>query len=122
MTFLKNKPYLSITEKHYKDLSEIWHHHYDDQTQISQSLMILQGILVEMHSDMIQFEIKNGSDKTEKPKARLELITHHINNISRIQADNYSLKHHNKKLIERNMYLEQKIAEYEKQEKEGDNL
>lgn len=107
---------LSTYEKYYKDLAEVWHHHYDDQTYVLEAIMILQGCIVEMHSDVIQFELKNGAKKVEKAKERLQVLQDNIQKIASVQSDNYSLKHHNKLLITRNKYLEDKVNEIKKQE------
>lgn len=107
---------LSTYEKYYKDLAEVWHHHYDDQTYVLEAIMILQGCIVEMHSDIIQFEIKSGQKKAQKSKDRLQVLQDNIQKIASVQSDNYSLKHHNKLLIARNAYLEKIVNEIKKQE------
>lgn len=106
---------LSTYEKHYKDLSEMWHYAYDDQIKVSEAMMIIYGCIVEMHSDIIQFEIKNGSEKTKKSKKRLEVIQENIQKIASVQSDNYILKLHNKRLADRNFKLESKLNEINQQ-------
>lgn len=100
-----------VLERHYKALSEVWEHSYKDQTQIPEALMILQGCLIEMHSDLIVFEQKNGNKSVQKSKQRLALLTEKIQVISSIQSDNYSLKFHNKKLLKENNDLRIRLGE-----------
>lgn len=113
---------LSKYERYYKDLSEIWSFAYDDQTRVHTAIMILQGCIIEMHSDLIQFELKNGRDKTKKAKDRLMVITDNLQILSKIQTDNFSLSIHNKNLIAQVNDLSGKLSEIERQEKEGNSL
>lgn len=111
-----------VLERHYKNLSEVWEFSYKDQTQVAEALMILQGCLIEMHSDIISFEQKNGSKSTQKSKDRLILLTEKIQLISSIQSDNYALKHHNKKLVMANQNLANRINEMIRLNKEAESL
>lgn len=118
----KPKKDWKVLERHYKLLSEVWEFSYRDQTQVPEALMILQGCLVEMHSDLIAFEQKNGNKLAQKSKDRLILLTEKIQVISSVQSENYSLKFHNKKLISENEKLVNQINEMIKINKEAESI
>lgn len=111
-----------VLERHYKNLSEVWEFSYRDQTRVSEALMILQGCIVEMHSDLIAFEQKNGNKATEKSKSRLVLLTEKLQILSEIQTENFNLKYHNKLYLKEITNLRQKLNIEKKIEKEQTEL
>jgi len=111
----KPKKDWKVLERHYKLLSEVWSYEYDDQTRVSKAIMLLHGCLVEMHSQVIEMEMKHGkSDKLQKSEDRLMFIENQISEISRVQDDYYRIKRNNKSALLENERLKSIIFEMEK--------
>jgi len=78
---------------HYKGLSGMYQLTYDDDTAVHAAIIILQGIYVELQSDLLQFKQKNGnSDRVEKSQKRLCLLDSQLDILAKIQTSNISLK------------------------------
>lgn len=104
-----------VLERHYKLLSEVWQFEYHDSTKISLAIMIMHGVLVEMHSEVIQFEIKHGgSEKTTKSYNRLLVLERQIEQISKVQDDFFAMRFAYKELNNENLRLKNIIFEMEK--------
>lgn len=101
-------------ERHYKLLSEVWSHEYDDQVQVSKAIMIMHGCLVEMHSEVIKFEIKHGTERSTPAYNRLKILEDQLAIISKVQDDYYRIKYNHKRLLNDNEKLKSIILEMEK--------
>lgn len=78
---------------HYKGLAGMYQLTYDSDTQLMECEMILQGIYVELQSDLLQFQIKNGNNnRVKKSQARLDMMRNQIIIMSAIQTTNFILK------------------------------
>jgi len=119
----KPKKDWKVLERHYKLLSEVWSYHYEDQTRVSKAIMVMHGVLVEMHSEVIQFEKKHGrSEKLAKSYDRLEVLELQLKEISTVQDDYYRIKMHSKGVILENMQLREEISRLNKLAKEAENI
>lgn len=88
---------------YYKGLSGMYQLTYDDDTAVHSALIILQGIYVELQSDLLQYKQKNGnSDRVEKSQTRINLLREQIDFLSKLQTSNISLKAHLKRLEQKN--------------------
>lgn len=78
---------------YYKGLAGMYQLTYDDDTVIHSVIMILQGIYVELQSDLLQFKVKNGNnERVQKSQSRLSLLADQLSKLSKIQTDNVNLK------------------------------
>lgn len=78
---------------YYKGLAGMYQLTYDDDMQVHQCIMLLQGIYVELQSDLLQFKQKNGhSDRVSKSQRRLDLLHDQLDTLSKIQTSNVILK------------------------------
>jgi len=112
-----------VLERHYKLLSEVWQFEYHDSTKISLAIMIMHGVLVEMHSEVIQFEIKHGgSEKTTKSYNRLLVLEKQLDEISRVQDDFFAMRFAFKKIAKENYELKVKLGIEQKIQKEANEL
>ena len=64
---------------------------YDDQTQVSHSLMILKGIHVDLLSELLKFE--RAGKQAPAARERVELLAKHLDITAKVQTDNYHLKY-----------------------------
>ena len=104
-----------VLERHYKLLSEVWSYEYDDQARVSVAIMHLHGCLVEMHSQVIEMEIKHGKTaKIKKSEERLLFIEEQINIVSKVQDDYLRIKRNNKSSLFEIEKLKQQIFDMEK--------
>lgn len=78
---------------YYKGLAGMYQLTYEDDTAILEAEMILQGIFVELQSDLLKYKIKNGSDeRVASSQKRLTLMANQLRIITHIQSNNYILK------------------------------
>jgi len=108
--------YQSKEEKHYRNLSEIYQIEYNNQIEVAECLMVVQGISVEMLSDCLQFANKKGGHTIESQKSydRVKLLLSKLNLLSSIQSDNYALKLINRKNSDKIIRMQKKLIEYER--------
>lgn len=89
--------------EYYKGLAGMYQLTYDDDTIVSKSLILLMGVYVELKSDLLQFEIKNGrTDRVKKAQSRLNILQEQIDILNKIQTNNIALKATIKRLEETN--------------------
>jgi len=65
---------------------------YNEQSQVSHSIMIIKGISVEFLSDLLKWEKRNPGNKKSEARERVEILNKHIDVIAKVQTDNYALK------------------------------
>lgn len=85
---------MSPEEKHYWELSEVYLATYQNNLESSFKIMQAMGVIVEMESDLIQFELSKG--KTEKSIAqslRLSILKNSIDAFSIVSERNLQFNH-----------------------------
>lgn len=101
---------------YYKGLAGMYQLTYDDDTAVSDAVITLQGIYVELQSDLLQFKVKNGnSERVEKSQKRLSLMLDSIDILSKIQTSNIALKSHLRNLERRNHLQFTEISDLKRQ-------
>lgn len=81
---------------------------YDEQTQVSHSLMVLKGIHVDLLSELLKFERKQPAPAARE---RVEILGKHLDLLSKLQTDNYALNWNNGKMRQEIWKLKQENAD-----------
>lgn len=63
---------------------------YDEQSQVSHSMMVIKSISVEFWSEILGWE-KRNKGQANGSRERLTILDKHIDQIAKVQTDNYAL-------------------------------
>lgn len=93
------KDYKKLSEK-YKDLalkyqeeSEAYAIHYDNELAHTRALLVMSGVLVQMESELISYERKNGkTDRGKLTLERLDLLKYVYDDLNGINDRNRRMK------------------------------
>ncbi len=89
----KNMNGLTKSEQEYFDLSEIYLSEYNDMLLPSKKIMVAQGIIVSMYSDILSFLSKNKpTERSKVQKERIELLLEIITDFSVVSSSNIQMK------------------------------
>lgn len=104
----------SKLERHYRNLSEIYRANYEFSIQIAEALMTIQGVTTEMISDLMSYYDRNGATETfTRSMNRIIIMEKKLGELSEINTENYTLTLINRRLNQRNIYLENRVKELE---------
>lgn len=107
----------SKLERHYRNLSEIYRVNYEFSIQIAEALMTIQGVTTEMISDLMAYHERNGATETfTRSMNRILIMEKKLGELSEINTENYTLTLINRRLNQRNIYLENRVKELEGQQ------
>lgn len=107
----------SKLEHHYRNLSEIYRANYEFSIQIAEALMTIQGVTTEMISDLMSYYDRNGATETfTRSMNRIIIMEKKLGELSEINTENYTLTLINRRLNQRNIYLENRVKELEGQQ------
>lgn len=107
----------SKLERHYRNLSEIYRANYEFSIQIAEALMTIQGVTTEMISDLMAYYDRNGATETfTRSMNRILIMEKKLGELSEINTENYTLTLINRRLNQRNIYLENRVKELEGQQ------
>lgn len=107
----------SNIERHYRNLSEVYKSAYNISLEVPEALMTIQGVTTEMISDLIAYHERNGTTETfTRSMNRLLVLESYLGILSQINTESYTLNLINRKLRERNLYLESRVVELEGQQ------
>lgn len=107
----------SKLERHYRNLSEIYRANYEFSIQIAEALMTIQGVTTEMISDLMSYYDRNGATETfTRSMNRILIMEKKMGELSEINTENYTLTLINRRLNQRNIYLENRVKELEGQQ------
>jgi hypothetical protein len=81
---------------------------YDEQTQVSHSIMVLKGIHVDLLSELLRYE---RDKQAPAARERVELLAKHIDIIAKVQTDNYALNWNAGKMRQEIWEQKQEIAD-----------
>ncbi len=96
-TYVKNLGN-DVAKEHYAHLAEIYSFEYDKKYQQANILLAVEGVIVEMYSDIFKYEQKNG--ETEKTKASKDRILILKEGIEMLKS--YAVKHDQLQLMLKN--------------------
>lgn len=108
-------------EKHYWELSEVYLQAYQDVTAPSVLSMMMQGVVVEMQSDLEEFLQKDPDNynqnkkKVDKQQNRINILKKGIDSFSVLADRNFQFKEVMRKYQKRQAELEEENAELKKQ-------
>jgi len=78
---------------YYKGLAGMYQLVYDSQIEVSDAIMTMKGIWVEMRSDIMKHEQSKGeSEHTIRAKKRLDTLMAQFERVAKVQSDSYTLK------------------------------
>lgn len=80
-------------KSYYKGLSELYYYRAADELKLTHSIMIMQGCVMEMQSDLIAYKILHGETESfNKSWSRLEIFLNELSKLSAVQSENYILR------------------------------
>lgn len=91
----------AVAKEAYVHLAEVYSFQYDNKYQHAKTLLAVEGVIVEMYSDIFKFENQKGeSEKTKSAKARILILKE---GIELLKA--YVVKHDQMQLMLKNSIL-----------------
>lgn len=101
---------LTKSEQEYFDLSEIYLSEYNDLLLPSKKIMVAQGVIVSMYSDILAFLSKNKpTERSTVQKERIELLLEIVNDFSIVSSANIQMKLDIKSRANENYKLQKEI-------------
>lgn len=92
----------NVSKESYKHLAEVYSFEYDRKYQDASTLLTLEGVIVEMYSDIFKYEkLKGETDKTKSSKQRICLLKEGVETLKR-----YIVKHDEMQLMLKNSIFE----------------
>jgi len=84
---------LTETEKHYKNLAEVYVHYYEDHLDRELKIFLAKGVIVEMESDLAKWHQKNKPNDTSKKQLyRLGILQKAIDVMGSLSSTNIHAK------------------------------
>jgi len=104
-------------ERHYRNLSDVYQTAYYESTEVSESIMKIQGVMTEMISDLLAFQERNGATESfTRSMNRILVIESSMGLLSKINTESYTTNLINRRLNLRNIYIESRVKELEGQQ------
>ena len=104
-------------ERHYRNLSDVYQTAYHESTEVSESIMKIQGVMTEMISDLLAFQERNGATESfTRSMNRILVIESSMGLLSKINTESYTTNLINRRLNLRNIYIESRVKELEGQQ------